>query len=195
MKLKTPVFRVSYPESLFEGKPDKHGKPVYSLNMIFDTGEIAKDPEQQKLFKALLAAIDQVGKDAFPGKKIPPLVKKGEDKTDASGNRVDGYADGTVWWTARTKVKPAIVPANNTKARITDPQELYAGCYAHATVIVKDWTYQEEGGVRTYGVRTMLCNVQKVKDGVPFSSAGSPEDDFDALTVEPDVMTADDLIA
>ena len=54
IKLVTPTFRVSFPcvfeaRSAFDGQSKK-----YSLTMLFNLAEIEKDPEQKKLWAAMV---------------------------------------------------------------------------------------------------------------------------------------------
>ncbi len=94
-----------------------------------------------------------------------PLRDGDEDKPDT-----DGYA-GHFFATARSKMKPGLVDANVKP--IISQDLFYAGCYARATVTA---FYYDKAGNK--GVALSLQNVQKLRDGEPFSGRSKAEDDF-----------------
>ncbi|MDF2873358.1 MAG: hypothetical protein K0R22_41 [Sporomusa sp.] len=75
--------------------------------------------------------------------------------------------------------KPGIV--DRFKNEITDPSEVYSGCYARVSV---DFFAFNKGGGKGIGVS--LNNVQKWADGEPLSGGSRAEDDFDELEFDDD---------
>jgi hypothetical protein len=72
---------------------------------------------------------------------------------------------------AKSSQKPIIV--DNFRNEITDPTEVYSGCYGRAAI--KFVGYNKAG---QKGITAVLLSVQKLHDGEPFGTVGSA-DDFD----------------
>lgn len=181
-KILTPKFRVSFP-SVFEARAAFEGQEKkYSLVMLFDIAEIKKDPEQLKLWNAMLQSVKDAAREAW-GDKIPPSLKNpfrdGREKPE-----YDGYGEGIIFVNASTKTRPGIV--DRKMQRIIEPEDFYAGCYARATVNPFTWTKMGKSGV-SFG----LQNIQKIEDGEPFGGKTKPEADFDALEGEVSVSSTD----
>ena len=177
IKLQTPVFRVSWP-ALFEPTSFEGSDPRYQVTCIVpkdfdDTDHPDPRGNNAKLMKKLRNAIEEVGKEAF-GKNWPkikkkmksPLIRDGEDYEDK-----DGYGPDVEFFRIKSKNRPMVV---NKKIQPIDEDDLYAGCYAVASVTV--FPYFGYGG----GVSIALGNVQKVADGDSFVGRTTPEDDFEA---------------
>ena len=163
-KVMTPEFRVSFPAIFqavsFEGKP-----PKYKLNMMFPKGT---NLDAMKVIAK--AAIEKKWPDeATRPKGLRNPFRDGDiEKPDWPE-----YAD-TIFVSASSKMKPGLVDQNVQP--IIEESEFYAGCYARATVTA--FPYDVKGNK---GVAFGLQNVQKTKDGEPFSGREKPEDEFDAL--------------
>jgi len=187
-KLYTPKFRVSFPNVFEPRAAVDGGKAKYSLTMLFEPAEIMKDPEQAKLWTALLGAVKAAAREEW-GDKIPGNLKSpfrdGKEKAE-----YDGYGDGIIFASASSLKKPGLVDRNN--ARILSEEDFYAGCYARATVNTFAWKYMGKCGI-SFGLR----NIQKVDDGDIFGGRTQPEEDFDALegmpSAEPDAGNATEL--
>lgn len=169
-KCLTPEFRVSFP-SMFEAKAFGDGKPSFGLTMLFE-----KNADLTKLKTVIKnAAVEKWG-EAKAGqmiekyRKIPKCwpFKDGNLKEDLMGYK------GTIYIPAKSKDKPGLV--NGKREAILDPSEFYAGCYARATVIA--YVYDNDFGI---GFGFSLQNVQKTKDGKPFSGRKNAEDEFDEV--------------
>ena len=76
----------------------------------------------------------------------------------AGKEQYDGYGEGVIFLTAKTERRPGIVDQNVN--RIIDPEDFYAGCYAHADINPYAWSYMGKNGI-SFG----LQNIQKVSDG------------------------------
>lgn len=173
-KAMTPKFRVSFPE-LYEAKAMEEGqKAKYGITMLFPKGTNLKALE-----KAHDAALEKGIQDKWNGKKPKNLRSPFRD-----GDEEDGYCDrdgfpGHIFVRASSLQKPGVIDAD--KDRIDDPAEVYAGCYARATVVA--YAYDVAGNK---GVAFGLQNVQKLKDGESFSGRMKAEDEFDEYEDEDD---------
>lgn len=176
VKMMTPPFRLSFP-NLFEPKlgPDGAGTPKYSIRMLFPKSATGKDAEMLKAIR------DQCAKAAveFWDGKVPEDLKKplkDGDKSDKESER------GHWVMNARTTTKPGVVNARcielTTKEEIE--RQLYAGCWARATVLV--------GANAQYGskyVHLILNNIQFLKDDEPFTGRQSASDEFQPVEYSP----------
>lgn len=169
IKLKTPPFRLSFPNLLapnsYEGGPAKYG-----CSMLFYPDKMNK--KQKALFDAMVQAADAALREKFKipkGKKIPANFKlpmrDGDEKPD-----LDGYGDGCKFASATSKMKPGIIDVNGVE--IDDAEEIYAGCWCRATITV--FGYDNIGKGAAFG----LYNIQKIADDASFSNRASAEDDF-----------------
>lgn len=162
VKITTPEFRVSFP-AVFEpdGLPGQEKK--YSVTMLFD---------KKTDLTALKAAITNVVKAKYPDGKRPAGFKICLRDGDKEKADKDGYP-GCMFATARSKMRPGMVDQN--LQAIISPEEFYAGCYARATISI--YCYDNVG----VGVGLGLQNLQKLRDGDPFSGRSKAEDDFGAV--------------
>ncbi len=172
----TPEAMLSYPH-LFEPEAMNEGEePAYSACLVFE-----KDADLKALRKAIAAAAtEKWGNKAESmfrsGALRSPLRKDGEAK---------GYPEGSIFLNARTKRKPGIVGpykgADGKPMPITDPDEVYAGCYVRASL--RAFAYDNKGNK---GVSFALNNLQKLRDGKRIDGRRRAEDEFDAVQDAPD---------
>jgi hypothetical protein len=99
--------------------------------------------------------------------------RDGAEKED-----LEGYGPDVVFATASSETRPGVVDQQVRPLTAAD-NAIYAGCYAQA--YVRPFAYDRAGN---RGVSIGLGNVQKVRDGEPFSGNRRPEDDFQSLTEE-----------
>lgn len=161
----TPEFRVSFP-AVFQARSAAEGQePKYSITMLFP-----KTADISVLKTAVLDAI--IGKW---GKKEDGKWPKGLRLPfrDGSEKDYDGY-EGVTFCTASSKMRPGLV--DQSRQAIISPEEFYGGCYARATIAA--FAYDKAGNK---GVSWGLRNIQKIRDGEPFSGRSKPEADFDAI--------------
>ncbi len=164
-KVVTGQARFSYlhiwePSSI-NGSDDKK----YSASLLIpktDTKTLAK------IDNAVKAAIEQ-GKSKWGG-KIPANLKKPLRDGDAERPDDEAYA-GMFFINANAKTKPGIVDKNS--APIMDQDEVYSGCYGHASIIF--FPYDSNG---SKGVACGLNHIMKTKDGEPLGGRSSAENDF-----------------
>ena len=161
-KVLTPEFRVSFPAVFVPRSPMDGAEPKYSVVMLFP-----KNADLSGLKKIAKAAITEKWGDK-PPKELRNPFRDGDTK------ELEGYA-GMIFITASSKNKPGLVDAS--RQPIISADEFYAGCYARATV--NAYAYNKNGNA---GVSFGLQNIQKLRDGEPFSGRTKPEDDFDAVS-------------
>lgn len=182
-KLYTPRFRVSFP-NVFEAKAIGNSKPKFSVTMLFDKSEIAKDPSETAKFKAIKEAITAAANEKWgevPDNLQHP-IRKGEDKAEYSG-----YGEGIVFVNCSSTSRPGVV--DESVKPIMDQGDFYGGCYAQAVVNVYAWEYMGKKGVSVG-----LQNIQKLGDGETFGGKSKAEDDFAAIKpAEASASTDDDL--
>lgn len=165
-KCMTPEFRVSFP-NVFKAKAFEDQEPKFSVVMLFDK----KKADLTPLKKAVAyAAQEKWGADkAKWPKNLRMPFRDGEEKSD-----MDGYA-GHTFVSASSKQAPGVVDQQRNIITEAD-QSFYAGCYARATLIA--FAYDKAGN---RGVSFSLQNLQKLRDGQPFSGRKKAEDEFDAV--------------
>lgn len=170
-KCVTHEFRVSFP-ALFTPKAFEGQEAKYSIVMLFpksvDLGKAAGGQLVSLKQAAINAAIEKWGpKEKWPkGLRFP--FRNGDEKEDTEGYK------GHIFVSASSKTQPGLVNAHLKP--ILNEREFYAGCYARAEVIA--FAYDKVGNK---GVSFSLQNVQKLRDGDPFSGRKAAEDVFDAV--------------
>lgn len=193
----TPAFRLSYP-ALFEPVPvlDNPNKKQYIITMLFpkkSTAEAlkaAKHPASSWMpFDNCLGFYNEVCKIARANfgpevdLKTLKLTKfRDGDKPKAVSGRIDDNEKGYIVVRAASGDKqPRPDCIRQDKTRITDPSELYPGCWVRALLSVSPFIHKIGGR----GVTVYLAGVQKLADDLPFSSRPRAEDEFDAVATEP----------
>ncbi len=174
-KILTPTFRVAFP-NVFEPKSFGDSKPKYSLTMLFDLEEIAKDPAQQERWDAMVAAVEAAAIKKFNA--VPEVMKKpflkGEDMRNSTTGAVYNGFEGKVVVRAASTTRPGLV--SQTREPIISPEDFCGGYYAHATINFYGWTYMGKKGVSCG-----LQNIQLVAEGEPFGGKSNAEDDFGVI--------------
>jgi len=83
-----------------------------------------------------------------------------------------GYESGAIFMNLKSETKPGVVDQNVED--IIDPAQIYAGCYAQATVNAYAYDFKGNAGV-AFG----LGNIQKTRDGDPIGGGRTrAKDDF-----------------
>jgi len=168
-KVITPLFRVGFPRVFKARAVNEGGEEKFSIECLF-----ASDADLKPLKQAAAAAAREKWGDNIPKNLRSPFKDSGE-KSD-----LDGFEEGCVHISPKSKYKPGLVDAN-MEPIIVDT-EFYGGCYARASVNAYAYTHPQGGPGVSFG----LLNVQKIDDGEPFSSRSNPEDDFDAIPQPPE---------
>ncbi|MEG1360239.1 MAG: DUF2815 family protein [Clostridia bacterium] len=158
---------------VFEPASVNGSEPKYSCSFIIpksDTATIA----------AIKAAIEETKQDGVAkfGGKIPPNLKLPLRDGDIERPDDPNYAD-SYFVNANSKEKPGLV--DRRRVPITDPLELYSGCYVRASI--NFFAFNTNGNK---GVAAGLGNVQKWADGEPLNGRVRAEDEFEALDEDDD---------
>lgn len=182
-KFTTPPGVLSYP-NLFAPRPNrlKPDAPAkFGCVVVFDA-----EAQATKEWKDLVAEVKRLALEKFgieqkqpdgSTKRILPRtaknpIKRGEDKLTQAGDRVDGYGDGTLFFSATSTRRPAVVGLEFEPLQAAD---LYPGCLVR--ISVAPFAYDAEG---SKGIAMGLRNVQKVGDGERLGGSSNPEEDFGA---------------
>lgn len=109
------------------------------------------------------------------GKKLPGALKS--TMHDGDGDRPNGgefgeECKGCYVMTVSSKNKPVLVHADKTP--LTEPQELYSGCYGRA--IINFYVYDTQGNK---GVSAGLNGIMKLYDGEPLGGGIVTDSDWD----------------
>lgn len=154
----TPLCRLSYPHLT---KPaEMSGK--YQAELIFPPGTD---------LSALRTAANLAATNKW-GSKLPNKVRSPFRDGDKDREGKDGY-EGCQFIGARATEKPGVVIGPN-RDECLDPSEVYGGCWVRASVTA--FAYEWQG---THGVSFALNNIWKVKDGEPFGTRISAQDEFE----------------
>lgn len=169
-KVVTGKVRFSYAH-LFEAQQQKDGDAKYSVTLL-----IPKNDTQTmtKIRTAIAEARENFcsrnGANALPAKPNHTL-HDGDGMRD-SGEEFGPECKGCYVITVGSKQKPIIV--DSFRNVITDPGEIYSGCYGRAAI--NFYGYNRNG---RKGISAGLLSVQKLHDGEPLGGSMGSADDFD----------------
>lgn len=184
-QITTGKVRFSYcnlfaPRAINEGDQEK-----YSVTLLIpksDKATLQKIADAIEAAKAAYAA-------KHSGKQLPSKLKT--TLHDGDGERPNGgdfseECHGCYVITVSSKNKPVIVDAQ--KLPITEPQELFSGCYGRA--IINFYVYDNSGNK---GVSAGLNGIMKLHDGEPLGGGIVTDEDWDDGWADPD-SNFDDLL-
>lgn len=170
---------------IFEAQaPQGGGDPKYSVTLLIpksDTVTLAKIKEA--IAEARENFCKRNGQQALPLK--PNHTLHDGDGVRDSGDPYGPECKGCYVITVSSKQKPVIVDAFRNE--ITDPAEVYSGCYGRASI--NFYGYNANG---KKGVSAGLLSIQKLSDGEPFGTVGSADDfddDYTEAGVDDDFMS------
>ena len=177
-KVVTGLARFSYlhvwePSAINEDQEKK-----YSVSLIIPKS----DKKTLAKIKAAIDAAKEQGKAKLGG-KIPANLKSPLRDGDIERPEDEAYANA-YYINANAKVKPGLV--DRYKEPITKQEELYSGCYGHASITF--YAFNTSGNK---GIACALNHLMKVKDGDPLGGRSSAEADFAEIEEVEDV---DDLL-
>ena len=172
MAVRTPEFRINWPK-LFNPETNEGGKKVYSVDALFNSkSDLSK----------LRALADTTLAEKFPGKKITfeslehnPFRDQKDRANKETGSLPDGYEAGSIWMRFKSYNRPPIV-GPDPRVPVTDPAEMYSGCYGIAMVNAVAYDYKGKKGVSFW-----LQSLQKSRNGEPLTGRSRPEDDYEAI--------------
>jgi hypothetical protein len=165
--------RLSY-VNVFEARSigdDERAK--YSVSIIVDK----EDKKSIAKIEAAVEAAKQEGKGLWGG-KIPKNIKLPLRDGDTDREDDEAYA-GKLFFNASSNYKPEVI--DRYKQPISDPDELYSGCYAY--VSINFYPYDYNG---SKGVAAGLNNIMKVAEGERLSGRLSAEADFADIEIDED---------
>lgn len=170
-QITTGKVRFSYcnlftPRAVQEGGPEK-----YSVTLLIPKTDKATIGKIKTAIEAAKAAY--ISRNS--GKKLPTNLKN--TLHDGDGERPNGgefgeECKGHYVMTVSSKNPPVIVNADKTP--LTDPQELYSGCYGRA--IINFYVYDTQGNK---GISAGLNGVMKLYDGEPLGGGVVTDSDWD----------------
>lgn len=166
-KVITGKVRASFAH-VFEPKSINGSEPKYSCSFIIPKSDIAT-------VDAIKTAIEQAKQEGIAkwGGKIPPNLKLPLRDGDIERPDDPNYAD-CYFVNANSKEKPQVV--DRSRVPITDPLQVYSGCYVRASL--NFYAFNNNGN---RGIACGLGNVQKWCEGEPLNGRARAEDEFDAL--------------
>ncbi len=185
----TPEFRLSYPHVFKPQQIKPTDKPKYSITMLFkkDVELMGQSPDGKP--RTLKSVITQAKIAAFGGKENWP---EGLESPVIDGD-LPKYADKEGYkghWVIKATTsedqRPSVVGPDMTP--ITEPAELYPGCYARAYVFARVWEYMGK-----QGIQFILDHVQKLREGKSFGGKKPVEQVFSPVAeVEDDAEGEED---
>ena len=148
--------------------PTGGGDPKYSVTLLIPKSDTATF---EKMKAAMMEARENFckrnGASALPPK--PNHTLHDGDGVRDSGDPYGPECKGCWVITVSSKQKPVIV--DSFRNEITDPSEVYSGCYGRAAI--NFYGYNSNG---KKGISAGLLSIQKLSDGEPFGTVGSADD-------------------
>lgn len=170
-KVITGKVRFSY-VNVFEPREDQNGgDPKYSVTLLIpksDTTTLGKIKDA--IAEAREVFCKRNGANALPAKPNHTL-HDGDGMRD-SGDPFGPECKGCYVITVSSRQKPVVV--DSFRNPITDPAELFSGCYGRAAI--NFYGYNRNG---KKGISAGLQSIQKLHDGEPLGGARGSADDFD----------------
>lgn len=189
----TPEFRVSYPHLFKPNQVKPTDKPKYSITMLYRkdmklVGLAPTAPGAAPVERSLQEVIKNAKIAHFGPKENWPedLESPVTDGDDPKFKDKDGYkGHWVIKATTSEDQKPSVVGPDADEygklRAITDPAELYPGCYARAYIYAYVWEYMNK-----QGVGFILDHVQKTRDGKSFGGKKSVEQVFSPIEAPDD---------
>ena len=170
-KVTTGKVRFSFVH-VFEPRAMQEGQtPKYSVTLLI--------PKSDKATMAKIQGAIEAARTSYiekhPGAKVaakPKTTIYDGDGERSSGDEFGPECKGCYVMTVSSLNKPVIV--NSDKLPITDPQELYSGCYGKAVI---NFYYYDTAGNK--GISAGLNGIMKLEDGEPLAGAVVTDADWD----------------
>lgn len=166
----TGKVRFSYAH-VFEPYSNNGQDPKYSVTLLIPK----TDKATLKKIKDAIEAAKKIFSDRNNGKPVPPNVKTtlhdGDGYTE-NGAEYGPECKGCYVINVSSNVRPVVIDAQ--KIPITDPTELYSGCYGRA--IINFFVYNTAGRI---GVSAGLNGIMKLYDGEPLAGNIITDADWD----------------
>jgi hypothetical protein len=182
-KVVTGKVRFSFCHIFEPQEPQGGGDAKYSVTLLVpksDTATVGKI--KAAMNEARENYCKRNGANAIPA-KFNHTMHDGDGQRP-SGEDFGPECKGCYVITVSSKQKPVIVDAFRND--ITDPSEVYSGCYGRASI--NFYGYNRNG---KKGVSAGLLSIQKLSDGEAFGTVGSASD-FDDDYKDPTAQKSDD---
>ncbi len=184
-KIVTGKVRFSY-VNIFEPKaPQGGGEEKYSVTLLIPKSDTST---LEKIKAAIVEArenfVAKNGSNSLPAK--PNHTLHDGDGVRESGDPYGPECKGCWVINVSSKQKPVVV--DSFRNEITDPGEVYSGCYGRASI--NFYGYNSNG---KKGISAGLLSIQKLHDGEPFGTVGSA-DDFDDDFKDDGAEDIDDIL-
>ena len=180
-KVITGKVRLSYTHLFTPRAMNDDQDPKYSaLLLIPKTDKKTKAKIDRAIEAATEAGKARFGK-AWGRRGVSTTLRDGDEEGDLESNP---ELAGHYFMNVSAKNKPYVV--DRARDLITDPTEVYSGCYAY--VSLGAFAYNVSGN---QGVSFGLNGVQKVAEGEPLDGRSRAEDDFEVLDDEDDLDDED----
>lgn len=167
-KVVTGKVRFSY-VTIFEPKKQGDSEELkYSVLLLIpksDTATLGKI--KAAMAEARANFCQKNGASALPAQPISPL-HDGDGVKPNSGEPYGPECKGCYVINVSSKQKPIVV--DNFGNPITDPGEVYSGCYGRASINFYGYNNKKKG------IGAGLLAIQKLHDGQPFGTVGSADD-------------------
>ena len=160
------------------------GDPKYSVTLLIPKADSATYTKMKDAMKEAADKFRERNGAASLPVKFSHTLHDGDGERD-SGEPYGPECKGCWVITVSSKQKPVIVDAFRNE--ITDPGEVYSGCYGRASI--NFYGYNQAG---KKGVSAGLLSIQKLSDGEPFGTVGSADDFDDGFS---DIEDDDDFMA
>lgn len=167
-KVVTGKVRFSFCHVFEPQAPAGGGDPKYSVTLLIpkaDASTLAK--VKAAIAEARTNFCNKNGASALPAN--PSTTLHDGDGVRASGEPFGPECKGCYVISVSSTQKPVVVDSFGNQ--ITDPGEVYSGCYGRASI--NFYGYNRQG---KKGISAGLLALQKLHDGEPFGTVGSADD-------------------
>ncbi|MGL5314857.1 MAG: DUF2815 family protein [Peptostreptococcaceae bacterium] len=170
MKIITGKVRANYPNIFTPVKLEEDQEAKYSITILIPKTDIQTlEAINTKIYKTKLQLFEKYNN--IPDNIKSPLRDGDIEKPDNEAYRNHYFINTS------SKFKPGIVDQKLNP--ITNPNEIYAGCYIRASLNL--YPYYNNG---MCGVGCGVNNIQKIADGEIINTKPRPEDDFSVINLE-----------
>lgn len=167
-KVITGKVRFSFCHIFEPQAPLNGGDPKYSVTLLIPKSDTATlDKIKAAMADARELYCKKNGAAALPPK--PNTTLHDGDGLRPGGDPFGPECKGCYVITVSSKQKPVVVDAFRNE--ISNPSEVYSGCYGRASI--NFYGYNTAG---KKGISAGLLSIQKLSDGEPFGTVGSADD-------------------
>lgn len=185
-KVVTGKVRFSFVHIFEPDAPQDGGDPKYSVTLLIPKSDtVTVNKIKAAMTEAREKFCQRNGANSLPAKPNHNLYDG--DGTRKNGDPFGPECNGCYVISVKSKNKPVIV--DSFRNEITNPAEVYSGCYGRASI---DFFGYNKAGSK--GISAGLLSIQKLHDGEPFGTVGSA-DDFDDDFNDSGLVTDDDFMA